>query len=60
MLDAPPLNYIFNTKLAPQPPSLNYVSQSMAENVAFTFYIPFPMPKAWVYWKTLENNPVLG
>ena len=47
MSDAPPPNYIFNTKLAPQPPSLKYVSQSMAENVAFTFDIPFPMLKAW-------------
>ena len=47
MSDAPPPKYIFNTKLAPQPPSLKYVSQSMAENVAFTFDIPFPMLKAW-------------
>ena len=47
MSDAPPPNYIFNTKLAPQPPSLKYVSQSMAKNVAFTFDIPFPMLKAW-------------
>ena len=54
MSDAPPPNYLFNTKLAPQPP-LN-----IAENVAFTFDIPFPMPNAWVYSKTLENNPVLG
>ena len=47
MSDAPSPNYIFNTKLAPQPPSLKYVSQFMAENVAFTFDIPFPMLKAW-------------
>ena len=33
--------------MAPQPPSLKYVSQSMAEKVAFTFDIPFPMLKAW-------------
>ena len=60
MSDAPPPNYIFNTKMAPQPPSLRYVSQSIADNAAFSFGIPFPMPKAWVYRKTLENNPVLG
>ena len=47
MSDVRPPDYIFNTKLAPQPPSLKYVSQSMAENVAFTFDIPFPMLKAW-------------
>ena len=47
MSDVPPPDYIFNTKLAPQPPSLKYVSQSMAENVAFTFDIPFNMLKAW-------------
>ena len=47
MSDVRPPDYIFSTKLAPQPPSLKYVSKSMAENVAFTFDIPFPVLKAW-------------
>ena len=44
---APPSNYIFNTKYAPQPPSLKYVSQSVEDNVALSFDIPFPVLKAW-------------